>query len=108
VEQYSFSRGLTPEGPAYQVRFVLNEKPYKMLLVGLDADKVEDEEKIAQIQRVLYYQIKSLFELATIFLTVDQVFFTFLELPEGQTVYEVARPRLERMNVAEVLGFLSE
>jgi len=108
VQQYSFSRGLTEDGPAYQVRFVLNEKPYKMLLVGLVAEKVEDEEKIAQIQRVLYYQIKSLFELATVFLSVDQVFFTFLELPEGKTVYEVARPRLERMSVAEVLGFLSE
>ena len=108
VEQYSFSRGLTEEGPAYQVRFVLKDKPYKMLLVGLDADKVADEEKIAQIQRVLYYQIKSLFEMATVFLSIEQVFFTFLELPEGKTVYETARPRLERMSVAEVLGFLSE
>ena len=109
VVQYSFARGITTgEGPAYRVRFVLNERPYRMTLNGLKADNVSVGEKIAQLQRVLYYQIKSLFEMSTVFLSVDQVFFSFLELPEGKTVYEVALPRIEQMTAGEVAGFLGK
>lgn len=106
VTQYSFARGISNDGPAYQVRFVLNEKPYKMMLEGLGADNVKEEEKIAQIQRVLYYQIKSMFELSTVFLTAEQVFFSFLELPEGRTVYEVAFPKMEQISGGDLKGFL--
>ena len=107
IEQYQYSRGVIEGKPAFQVRFVLNERPYRFKLETLDVPDVPDEKLIAQLKRVLYFQLKSLLETSTVFLTPEELFFSFLEL-KGGTVYEIAEKNMAQIEASgDVAGFLT-
>lgn len=110
IEQYQYSRGVVNGRPAFQVRFVLNDKPYRFKLETLEVEGVADEKLISQLKRVLYFQLKSLFETATVFMTPEELMFSFLELPKG-TVYELAEKHMDKLgaiaNEDGVVGFLT-
>ena len=109
IEQYQFSRGIINGRPGFMVRFVMNDKPYRFKLESLDVEDVTDEKLISQLKRVLYFQLKSLFETSTVFLTPEEVLFSFLELPKG-TVYEILQKHTRQLESGasgrEVAGFL--
>lgn len=108
IEQYQYSRGLVNGRPAFQVRFVLNDKPYRFKLEALDVDDIADEKLISQLKRVLYFQLKSLLETATVFLTPEELLFSFLELKDG-TVYEMAEKNMAKIEAGsgDISGFLT-
>lgn len=110
IEQYQYSRGVVDGRPAFQVRFVLNDKPYRFKLETLIVEDVADEKLISQLKRVLFFQLKSLLETATVFMTPEELLFSFLELPKG-TVYELAEKHMGKFgtisNEKGVVGFLT-
>lgn len=107
IDQYQYSRGVINGKPAFQIRFVLNDKPYRFKLETLDAPDLTDEKLISQLKRVLYFQLKSLFEISTVFLTPEEVLFSFLELKEG-TVYEIAKKNMASIEAGgDIAGFLT-
>jgi len=107
VEQYQYSRGVVDGRPAFQVRFVINERPYRFKLKTLEVPDVPDEKLISQLKRVLYFQLKSILETSTIFLTPEELLFSFLELKDG-TVYEIAKKNMAKIEAgADVAGFLT-
>ena len=109
ITQYQYSRGVIDGVAAFQVRFVINDKPYKFKLGVLDVLDVSDEKLIEQLKRVLYFQLKSILETSTIFLTPEELLFSFLELPKG-TVYELASKHMDKIeggaSGSEIAGFL--
>lgn len=109
ISQYQYSRGEINSRPAFMVRFVLNDKPYRFKLEALDVPDVPDEKLISQLKRVLYFQLKSLLETSTVFLTPEELLFSFLELPKG-TVFELASEHMEQIQAGakgnEIAGFL--
>lgn len=107
IEQYQYSRGVVEGRPAFQVRFVINERPYRFKLKTLEVPDVPDEKLISQLKRVLYFQLKSILETSTIFLTPEELLFSFLEL-KGGTVYEIAEKNMAKIEAgADVAGFLT-
>jgi len=110
IEQYQYSRGVIDGNAAFQVRFVINDKPYRFKLEVLDVPDVPVEKLIEQLKRVLFFQLKSILETSTIFLTPEELLFSFLELPKG-TVYEIASKHMDEIQIAtkgsEVAGFLT-
>lgn len=107
IEQYQYSRGVVEGRPAFQVRFVINERPYRFKLKTLEVPDVPDEKLISQLKRVLYFQLKSILETSTIFLTPEELLFSFLELKDG-TVYEIAEKNMAKIEAgADVAGFLT-
>lgn len=108
IEQYQYSRGVVNGRPAFQVRFVLNDKPYRFKLETLVVDDVSSEKLVSQLKRVLYFQLKSLLETATVFLTPEELLFSFLELKRG-TVYEIAEKNMAQIEASsgDIAGFLT-
>lgn len=110
IEQYQYSRGVINGHVAFMVRFVINDKPYRFKLEILDVPEVSDEKLIDQLKRVLYFQLKSILETSTIFLTPEELLFSFLELPKG-TVYELASKHMDKIQGgakgSEIVGFLN-
>jgi len=110
IGQYQYSRGVINGNVAFMVRFVINEKPYRFKLEVLDVPDVPDEKLIAQLKRVLYFQLKSILETSTIFLAPEELLFSFLELPKG-TVYELASKHMDKIQGgvkgSEIAGFLA-
>jgi len=108
IEQYQHSRGVIDDRPAFMVRFVLNEKPYRFKLEALDVEGVPNEKLVSQLKRVLYFQLKSLLETSTLFMTPEELLFSFLELKDG-TVYEIAEKHMAKIEAGtgDVVGFLT-
>jgi hypothetical protein len=81
---------------AFQLRFVLKSKGYKIMLESLDAEASEDELN-RQIKRAIFFYPKSVLEVANVFITPEEALFAFLELPQGQTMYSGAAPYIDRL-----------
>jgi len=79
------------------LRFVLRDKTYRIGLETLDVADVKEHELLLQIKRAVYYFVKSQLEIATVFWTPEEALFAFLELPQGGTLYEIAKPQMERL-----------
>ena len=105
IDQYSFARGKLDGRPAYQVRFVMNGKPYRIKLDVLDCPDAEDSDLIDQVKRVVLHQLKSMLEVANVFFTPEEILFAFLEITEGETLFEMAKGKLN--SPKEVKGFLN-
>lgn len=87
-----------PNGrPAYSVRFRLEGKVYRVGMEVMDAKGVGGDELLKQAKRAVYHLLKSVLEFATVFAPVEQVLFAYLESAAGPTMYEIARPQLDRL-----------
>lgn len=97
-----------PNGrPLYQLRFRLEGKVYRVGLEVLHANGVTAEELLRQAKRAVYFLLKSVLEFATVFAPVEQVLFAFLETPNGGTLYEAARPQLDKFQAPNFAGILA-
>lgn len=94
IEEHQFAQGKGAHGRrAVLLRFVMNKRGYRIALETLDADATPDE-LVVQIKRVIFHYLKSVLEMSSVFISVEESLFAFLELPDGSTAYEVAGPRL--------------
>lgn len=87
-----------PNGrPAYVLRFRLGSKVYRIGMETLHAQQVSAEHLLKQAKRAVYHLLKSVLEFATVFAPVEQVLFAFVESAAGPTMYEIAKPQLDRL-----------
>jgi membrane protein implicated in regulation of membrane protease activity len=81
IADIQWTQGRGPEGRrAVMLRFVMKEKPYRIMVESLDAEASEDE-RLIQVKRVIYFYLKSTLEVANNFITPEEALFAFLELP---------------------------
>jgi hypothetical protein len=106
VKSYELGQGEGPGGRrAVRLRVELKGAVYRFLLECLDAEASE-EELIRQVKRALFYQLKSVLELASVFFPLEEALFAFRETRDGHTVWEAARPHLAALS-AEHFGRLA-
>lgn len=97
-----------PNGrPAYQIRFRLEGKVYRIGMEVLDASNVTAHELTRQAKRAVFFLLKSALEFATVFAPLEQVLFAYLESNAGPTMYEHARPQLDRLQAPSFAGILA-
>jgi hypothetical protein len=97
IADIQWTQGRGPEGRrAVMLRFVMKEKPYRIMVESLDAEASEDE-RLIQVKRVIYFYLKSTLEVANNFITPEEALFAFLELPAGQTAYAAALPHMDKL-----------
>jgi len=98
VQEFSWAQGRGQNNrPAVCFRFILKGKAYRILIETLLAYASSDE-LMTQAKRVIYHYLKSALEMASVFMPLESTLFAFLELPNGETMFECAAPRLATMN----------
>jgi hypothetical protein len=98
VESWQFIQGRGPHGrPAFGVRFIFKGFTFRHGLEALDVSGVEPDQLLRQIKRAIYWDIKSKLEMAGVFQPVEEVMFSWLELADGSTPYEISREHLKAL-----------
>lgn len=98
VVQTQWTTGIGLQGrPAIELRFVLKGKGYRMALETLEAE-VPPASLLLQVKRALFYYLKSVLEVSTLFFSSEELLFAFLELPGGRTMFESAEPHLAKLH----------
>jgi hypothetical protein len=91
ITDHEVAQGTGPNGRrAIKLRFVIRGKTYRLLLECLDAD-AKPEELLMQIKRALYWQLKNVLEMATVFFPLDEALFAYRELADGATLGEALK-----------------
>lgn len=82
--------------PAFQLRFMMNDRAYCITREVLDADAHPDE-LMRQMKRGVYHRLKVTLEETTLF-PAEEVLFPYLELPAagGVIIYQAAQPALAK------------
>jgi hypothetical protein len=96
-----------PNGrPSYFVRFKLAGKIYRVGMEVLNAQASPDE-LMKQTKRAIFHLLKSLLEYSSVFAPVEQVLFAFIETPLGLTMYECAKPQLDKLEAPDFTRMLA-
>ena len=82
---------------AYQIRFQLKDRVYRIGMEVLDVRGVETRRLVRQVKRAVYHFLKPALEFATIFAPLDQVLFGFVETADGNTTYDVGKQFLHNL-----------
>lgn len=98
VDSWQFIQGRGPHGrPAFGVRFIFKGFTFRHGLEALDVAGVEADQLLKQIKRAIYWDVKSRLEMAGVFQPVEEVMFSWLELADGSTPYEISREHLKAL-----------
>lgn len=93
--QWTESKGMSGR-PAIMLRFVHKDKTYRIMLEVLDAEASRDE-LLRQARRAVYYYLKSILEVTSLFFPAEMALFPHLEIPNGQTIYEGLKDKLPKL-----------
>lgn len=97
VVHKSQTETLGPNGRAlYQLRFILRDRVYRVEREVLHVEGVPPEQLMRQVKRSIYFELKTVLEIAVVWGPMESAMLQFLEV-NGTTVYEGMKEGLGRL-----------